>query len=1099
MILTPRHLAPFKNKRLVVSLVGLISPATVLGQSTLDDASYFFKSAETGFAYHVQGLISPGSTDPHTGLPNLIQDSLYNPISDPKLSGPGPRNSYPWSMAWFNGQLYVGTNRNLHCSNAYTGRNPDPDCPVLDEGSVVPLPDDLWRAEIWRYTPSALTDPGKWGLAGTWQRLYRSPNINTIFTTRLSTLLSVLSILGVDTAGATPLPTATPRDGGYRALKACDAGGTTRLYAATYGIPGNILVMNAAGTDFSEVPSTGTYNDLTCSLANFSSWTNCQRIFSWGTDQTIFDLGYRGLDCFKGNLWTSPAGTVSDPDIPYHPVLFRNANPSSTTSSWSEVVDVSDWDINNVGIFQIEHVGDYLFLSVINRVTGFQLWRGAVTTPTCTANTCVTWEKIIDQGAGRPLVDGTIENAGATLGVFEYAPGKFDLYMGVGESGYSEEGLTSAELLRIRDAHLGNKNWELLVGWPRKDYATIPNMTCPMPVDIPATTVPHPVIGTTLITLPSYLADADDEALDDCLPTSGYGPGMAVPPNIRNVWINPNTDTPPFPWNAGRENYFWRFATHDQTLFMGTLGRSSLWRFDYPVGLDSQPDATQPQITRVFTGGLGDPANLGIRTITSMGDFGLALGFTNTDFAGIDEQGKRTGGLEIHLGADLVGEDAVPPVAVAEVVTNVATDENETDNIQDNNGDGILDIFDINRDSRVVVNLSGINSFTWFGGSPITDYEWFHSPGTTPVDCATAMAPNGTGAGPVAIEVDTGTESSLHTLTLRVTSLAGRTCDSVTINASHNLPPAMPMVFPSIPFAGNRVNLIDFDGDTFEAYDVEGTCEDLDPGDHITLCQWVPEDGATTLSNLQECTLPASGCDTTATLRVLRTDLANAQYDDSSPNMRLVAKDKQGYTTNYNFSSQVFSAVPDTNPSTNTAPVCRNVAMEMEGGTALIVDPTSAVSGDGRPICLDRDGNPLTYQIRDPIPNNGTCAVIDSATRLQYTPTASFSGLDKAYFRATDGQPSQSTSQNFVIEINVKPHLADSCQKGDVTLGPTVFGPYSFSRASEVSITTQGTVGIQSGADVTLKAPRIILKPGFKVDSGAIVNLQSVVVTCPEV
>ncbi len=76
-------------------------------------------------------------------------------------------NTWTWSQAWWNGNLYVGTARNVNCAIDYTAAQgtglplyppPGNDCPL--DPTQLPLP-----AEIWRYTPNTKT----------WTRVYRAP------------------------------------------------------------------------------------------------------------------------------------------------------------------------------------------------------------------------------------------------------------------------------------------------------------------------------------------------------------------------------------------------------------------------------------------------------------------------------------------------------------------------------------------------------------------------------------------------------------------------------------------------------------------------------------------------------------------------------------------------------------------------------------------------------------------------------------------------------------------------------------------------------------------------------------------------------------
>ena len=81
------------------------------------------------------------------------------------------QNGWAWSMLWWNGFLYVGTNRAYHCAEVaalnrvfpilfpYPPSDPDVVC--------APAPEDLpLQAEIWRWSPDA----------NAWERVYQSPN-----------------------------------------------------------------------------------------------------------------------------------------------------------------------------------------------------------------------------------------------------------------------------------------------------------------------------------------------------------------------------------------------------------------------------------------------------------------------------------------------------------------------------------------------------------------------------------------------------------------------------------------------------------------------------------------------------------------------------------------------------------------------------------------------------------------------------------------------------------------------------------------------------------------------------------------------------------
>lgn len=80
-----------------------------------------------------------------------------------------PQNSWAWSMQWFKGTLYVGTNRSWRCFEALAniraglgGVYPpgDPDLTCAADPADLPL-----AAEIWAWTPSM----------NTWERMFQSP------------------------------------------------------------------------------------------------------------------------------------------------------------------------------------------------------------------------------------------------------------------------------------------------------------------------------------------------------------------------------------------------------------------------------------------------------------------------------------------------------------------------------------------------------------------------------------------------------------------------------------------------------------------------------------------------------------------------------------------------------------------------------------------------------------------------------------------------------------------------------------------------------------------------------------------------------------
>jgi hypothetical protein len=422
-------------------------------------------------------------------------------------------------------------------------------------------------------------------------------------------------------------------------MTVCNAGdGIDRLYVGTAGLPANILFHNGGDGDFPPTSPLGTSNGL-IDLYNMD-----------------FDLSYRAMACFKGRLWVSPTGSLQDPDASLHPVVLMNPAPAQGLP-WQTTVNVSQGhplsNPNNLGVFQMEVVGNYLYLSVGNRVDGMELWRGDGTRclPPWQGGCAMTWEKVFDQGAGRPKDTSTsnpdVDNAGATLGVFGN-----DLYIGGAESAYFDT--TSAELLRVRNAGGPIPKWELLVGWPRPGYQGDPkmgsNFECLNPGEIDETNNNAPAWLQGLNTI--------KEGNDDCLPATGYGPGMGTLNSL------------PSPYRSGRDAYFWRFQEYKGDFYMGTLnGRATsanLWRF---ANVDS---SVIPEPKRIFSDGLNNPLNGGIRTLADT-PFGLAIGTANygTLFLGLgydetlDKDGHPLNGAQVILGANTARDQDIAPPGVS--------------------------------------------------------------------------------------------------------------------------------------------------------------------------------------------------------------------------------------------------------------------------------------------------------------------------------------------------------------------------------------------------------------------------------------------------
>jgi len=966
---------------LLLGLGAISASLTAEAASALDDPGDFAQIAKNGFALTVDHAFY---ADPQkTVFPNL----------QPNIGS--DRNNWGWSMAWFENSLWVGTNE----------LEPDSD-------------GNYYGAEIWRYFPSHFDTSGDWGLSGKWKRVFKSPRVNPL-------LAAALAYAGIPNG---------PRDIGYRYMTVCNAGdGVDRLYVNSFGIPAQVLYWD--GHTFKPTSHEGTYTHPK-DVVNGSA-----------------DLGARSGVCFRGHYLMSFAGTPEDVDISHHPAVFMNSDPAHG-APWEVVVDVRGplpdgtpdpnahplADPDNLGIFQLEAVGDrYVYLSTINRTTGSQIWRGDgkdCLEPWMGDGHCnFTWTRIIERGGGRPAdlpgITPTIDNAGATLGVFGN-----DLYVAFAESRYF--GRTFAELARIPNAgspppgddESAPHTWQLLVGWARKDYLTnasargLGNLDCTNPGDMPNDISE---LSPTAQTFWSYLADLflpetgdpdlplleelddpGDSANDDCFPATGAGPGF------------PRGDQKD-PFVLGPASYFWRFREHDGDLFIATLDLLGPIIPDNPAGFDLLKTTNGVDYTLVVDDGLGNPNNYGVRGLESV-PFGaiwsisrhgpvphvLALSTTNPFEGSTDPGGSPNGGAEVFIGTTAPGPDAAPRA-------NAGYDQM---------------VLDTGKLGEVTFTLDGSGRDTFGGGGLAADpYRWFRGSleslggdctQLNPADAFSSAAdPQDTRASMV------GDQTALiYSYVLQVTDQDGhRGCDEVQITASYDLPPTVEL-HTSVPYGppdGDGtdtlpvVKMIDFDDDGAETYDVTGLCKD--DLAKLVRCELVVTGvPGNTLSKVSDTgTRPGlctglGECRVSASVRTPETRANAAAGGQSRPETYLIAVDQAGHEARFRWESLTQRIVNETG---NDPPICRNADVLMTAGvdTQIEVDPAA---GD-RPICVDADGDPMTYLDGGVDPAIGTVAFDGTIT---YTPNHSSSpAADQLEFVAQDLVPAASGPTTLRVNL----------------------------------------------------------------------------------
>ena len=460
-----------------------------------------------------------------------------------------PNNSYAWSMVWFKGKLYVGTNRNIFELSKWKDPKPNWDPWPVPDATIEEL--DL-RAEIWRYTPE--TD--------TWERVFQSEE----FWGELPEW---------DLAGY------SGRDPGFRSMTVANIDGEEALYIGThiYEVEEARILRTTDGVNYQTL--------------NFDPG------YSLPPDMRL--TSFRSLIPFNGHIYTTPVATgggaqgsdvvrvfesveIDWTDRPIDYIDHDTSDPIlyDGTIRFRPVSDPNFGDINNNTIFEMASYNGFLYAGTGNQNYGYQIWKSDLT------GWPYTWTRIITDGAYR----GKDNQGTASMYVF-----KNKLYIGGGVQGGGfdqEEGtLAVPEMIRINP----NDTWDLVCGIARS-------------------------------TPDGYKS-----------PISGEGQGFS----------------------DGYTGYFWRMEEHEDWLYVGTFDFASMLPFlknvpllqwikeliaDEQGGFNLYKSEDGASWYRVTSQGLGNPANLGCRTMVST-PHGLYLGTSNAFTAG-DADGNP-GGCEVYL------------------------------------------------------------------------------------------------------------------------------------------------------------------------------------------------------------------------------------------------------------------------------------------------------------------------------------------------------------------------------------------------------------------------------------------------------------------
>ena len=257
------------------------------------------------------------------------------------------QNSYAWSMAWFKGKLYVGTNRNFLCVekatidfhvpelNLYAAQTfPGEICP--------PTPQDLnLKAEIWCYAPQA----------NTWRRVFQSPEV--------------------------PIPDHPGKyvalDIGFRDMAVClEPDGTEALYIAgvtareyTPGLLPPRLLRSADGARFEPLPQQA------------------------GTVLGDLDaIGFRAMTVYQRRLYvTATSGLLGDG------IVLEAADPARGNNHFRFV---SPQDLR---VFELAVFRGFLYVGTMDRIHGYSVWKTDATGPPP-----YHFTPVVTDGAGRGAV-----------------------------------------------------------------------------------------------------------------------------------------------------------------------------------------------------------------------------------------------------------------------------------------------------------------------------------------------------------------------------------------------------------------------------------------------------------------------------------------------------------------------------------------------------------------------------------------------------------------------------------------------------------------------------------------------------------------------
>ncbi|MCA9939745.1 MAG: hypothetical protein KC418_13965 [Anaerolineales bacterium] len=330
-------------------------------------------------------------------------------------------NGWAWSMQWWNGYLYVGTNHDWRCGEVLAqARNSFGIIPYPDDDPDVNCPDDPldldMRAEIWRWEPQ--TD--------TWERVFQAPyQVFTEFT-QLGGSISNPVTVTVDIS-----PTNVARDIGYRGMTLfTDPDGTEALYVTAvspsylgYRVPPRIL-RSVDGVNFEPIPA-----DPGTPLGGIQKTSLRNPTIHVGTD------GITRLYVQAGSSKGSGA-------------VFESANPGAGNNYWRKISPAD---------MKFSHMASYngaLYMGVRDPNSGF----GVIRMYTDGGPLPYDFDYVLKNGGDSPTDQPNVE----VLSMMEF---KGRLFVGGNGIivGFIPSLNAAAEVFRINP----DSSWDLIAGEPR--------------------------------------------------------------------------------------------------------------------------------------------------------------------------------------------------------------------------------------------------------------------------------------------------------------------------------------------------------------------------------------------------------------------------------------------------------------------------------------------------------------------------------------------------------------------------------------------------------------------------------------------------------